>query len=76
MDLSNKALKKTITQLNEKIDVNDFMCEECKVEHLQLREWLKELQMLRGYADYSRTAFEIYKRQVLNKMPYERYDSI
>lgn len=44
------TLEEAIEHLNELINNNNFNCEECKQEHIQLLKWLKELQELRKNA--------------------------
>ena len=42
------TLEEAIEQLDELISNDEFSCEECKQEHIQLRLWLEELKEYRA----------------------------
>lgn len=63
-------LEGTITHINELIESGSSVCDECGIDYIELKNLLEELLLLRGYAEYSRTSFEGYKRQYEIKKSY------
>lgn len=41
------TLNEAIEHLEEKLQEDNFPCEECRKEHLELQEWLEELREAR-----------------------------
>lgn len=53
------TLDQGIQHLEEKLQQDSFQCEECRKEHVELLEWLKELRE-------SRKVIRVIQEQLLN----------
>lgn len=53
------TLNEAIEHLEEKLQEDNFSCEECRKEHLELQEWLEELRE-------SRKVIKAIQEQLLN----------
>lgn len=53
------TLDEAIEHLEEKLQNENFPCEECRKEHLELQEWLEELRE-------SRKVIKVIQEQLLN----------